>query len=101
MPLFIAVGRGTASGGEHLAYDLQALGRAIVIGQPTLGAAHRVAEFDVAGSLLLTVPAGKVINPITGTDWEGCGVVPTVLVADDVDVRLLALERAVAARRNL
>lgn len=80
LPVAILVGPGTGSGAEALAYDLQSLGRACVVGEATLGAAHRVVQFDVGGRFTLTVPAGRVTNPITGGDWEGTGVVPDVAV---------------------
>lgn len=80
LPVAILVGPGTGSGAEALAYDLQSLGRACVVGEATLGAAHRVVQFDVGGRFTLTVPAGCVTNPVTGGDWEGTGVVPDVAV---------------------
>lgn len=80
LPVAILVGPGTGSGAEALAYDLQSLGRACVMGEATVGAAHRVVQFDVGGRFTVTVPAGRVTNPITGGDWEGTGVVPDVAV---------------------
>jgi hypothetical protein len=29
------------------------------------------------------VPAGRAINPVTGTNWEGVGVVPEIKVPAD------------------
>lgn len=80
LPVAILVGAGTGSAAEALAYDLQSLGRGRVIGEPTLGAAHRVVQYDIVGRFTLTVPAGRVTNPTTGSDWEGTGVVPDVAV---------------------
>ena len=39
-PVYVLTGPTTFSGGELLAYDLQALGRATVVGEPTRGGAH-------------------------------------------------------------
>jgi len=95
LPLFVVVGSHTASGGEALAYDLQALGRAVVVGSPTLGAAHRIKQFQV-GPLVATIPCGLVTNPITGTDWEASGVRPDVEASTD-DALNRAIELASAA----
>ena len=32
---------------------------------------------------MVLIPSGRAINPITHTDWEGTGVKPDVLVAED------------------
>lgn len=83
----------TFSGGEELAYDLQALDRATVIGETTGGGAHPREAFDLTEHLQLHVPMARSVNAVTGTNWEGTGVVPDVACsADD------ALSRAVGAR---
>ena len=41
-PIFVLTSAATFSGGEALTYDLQALGRALVIGEVTGGGAHPV-----------------------------------------------------------
>ena len=87
--LIIVIGPGTASGGEALADHLQAPGRALVVGQPSIGAAHRIKEFQLTDDLVARIPSGYVVNAFTGTDWEGTGVTPDVLVqpnADPIDV---------------
>ena len=81
--------RGRTAGGEELAYDLQALKRAVVVGETTRGGAHPVDVFDLDDWFHFMVPVGRAINPITKTDWEGVGVVPDVPVAAEA-----ALEEA-------
>lgn len=66
----------TFSGGEELAYDLQALGRATVVGEVTGGGAHPRESFDLGPTLQLHVPTARSINAVTGTNWEGKGVLP-------------------------
>lgn len=83
--LVVVVGPNTASGGEALADHLQAPGRAVVVGQPSVGAAHRVKEFQLTENLVARIPSGLVVNAFTGTDWEGQGVVPDVEVPVDDD----------------
>ncbi|MEL7156736.1 MAG: S41 family peptidase [Actinomycetota bacterium] len=83
--LVVVVGPETASGGEALADHLQAPGRALVVGQPSIGAAHRIKEFQLTDELVARIPSGYVVNAFSGTDWEGTGVTPDVLVEPDAD----------------
>lgn len=94
-PVYILTSRETFSGGEGLAYDLQALKRALVIGETTGGGAHPAILFDLDDWYHVAVPNGRSVNPITKTDWEGIGVVPDVPVAADA-----ALDEAVRRATN-
>jgi hypothetical protein len=68
----------TFSGGEEVAYDLQALGRATVVGETTGGGAHPRVGFALTDSLQVHVPVARSVNATTGGNWEGVGVVPDV-----------------------
>ena len=76
VPVAVLTSGRTFSGGEELAYDLQALGRAVVVGETTGGGAHPRHGFDLGAHLQLHVPVARSVNAITGTNWEGVGVVP-------------------------
>ncbi len=77
-------GATTFSGAEALAYDLQRLGRAAVVGETTRGGAHPRRAFRVHPHLEATIPVARAVNPVTGTNWEGTGVVPDIgAVADE------------------
>lgn len=78
IPVYVLVGPNTHSAAEALAYDLQALQRATIVGEPTRGGAHPDRFFAIADQFLLTVPIAQALNPITGTNWEGTGVIPDV-----------------------
>ena len=93
--LVVIIGPETASGGEALADHLQAPGRAIVVGQPSMGAAHRIKEFQLLDGLVARIPSGLVVNAFTGTDWERRGVVPDVQVESETDVIHVATAAAV------
>ncbi|MEO8182770.1 MAG: S41 family peptidase [Deltaproteobacteria bacterium] len=82
-PVYVLTSPQTFSGGEGFAYALQAQGRALVIGQDTAGGAHPTQPYPVAGGFVLMVPWGESISPITGTNWEGIGVVPDVATPAD------------------
>ncbi|MGW2252393.1 S41 family peptidase [Kitasatospora sp. NPDC001660] len=88
-PVAVLTSDFTFSGGEELAYNLKALKRATLVGEATRGGAHPTARIPVAPHVTVTVPAARAINPVTGTNWEGVGVVPDVAVASED-----ALERA-------
>ena len=75
-PVYVLTSASTFSGGEAVAYDLQHLGRATVIGEPTRGGAHPREAFRVHPHLEVTVPVARAVNPITGGNWEGVGVIP-------------------------
>ncbi|GAA1864422.1 S41 family peptidase [Asanoa iriomotensis] len=100
-PVAVLISGTTFSGGEQLAYDLQQTGRATVVGQRSRGGAHPRRGFRIDDHLELTVPVARSVSPITGGNWEGTGVVPTVETAPDdtmaAALRLLR-ERITAGR---
>ncbi|MFE5588021.1 S41 family peptidase [Kitasatospora sp. NPDC056531] len=77
-PLYVLTSENTFSAGEELAYDLQQLGRAEVVGEATRGGAHPREGWTVHPHLELSVPVARGVNPISGTNWEGTGVRPDV-----------------------
>ncbi|MFD5080355.1 S41 family peptidase [Streptomyces sp. NPDC058371] len=77
-PLYVLTSGRTFSAGEELAYDLQQLDRAVVVGEPTGGGAHPRDGWALHPHLEATVPVGRAINPVSGTNWEGTGVQPDV-----------------------
>ena len=92
-PVFVLTSEQTFSAAEELAYDLQCLRRAVIVGATTKGGAHPVFVQALDGGFSLRVPTGRAINPITHTDWEGTGVVPDVPAAS-ADALRVALELA-------
>ena len=92
-PVWVLTSERTFSGGEDFAYTLQALGRAEVIGETTGGGAHPTRGFPITRELHIGVPFARSVNPVTGTNWQGTGVVPDVPVRAD-DARDVAYARA-------
>ncbi|MET9594503.1 S41 family peptidase [Streptomyces sp. NPDC006516] len=94
-PLYVLTSNHTFSAAEELAYDLQQLGRAVVVGEPTRGGAHPREGWTVHPHLEASIPIGRAINPVSGTNWEGAGVQPDISCApaDALD-RAHALARA-------
>ncbi|MFI5760726.1 S41 family peptidase [Streptomyces sp. NPDC051563] len=95
-PLYVLTSDSSFSAAEELAYDLQQLGRAVVVGESTRGGAHPCKGWTVHPHLEVTVPFGRAVNPVSGTNWEGVGVQPDVpcAAADALDrAHALALAR--------
>ncbi|MFJ2957979.1 S41 family peptidase [Streptomyces sp. NBC_00669] len=95
-PLYVLTSDRTFSGAEELTYDLQQLGRAVVVGERTGGGAHPREGWTVHPHLEATIPVGRAVNPVSGTNWEGTGIQPDVpcAAADALDrAHALALTR--------
>ena len=80
-PLYILTSAHTFAAAEELAYDLQSLGRATVVGEPTAGAAYTIAMGQIGEHLLVRIPIARAVNPITRSNWQRVGVAPDVPVA--------------------
>lgn len=78
VPLFLLTSAYTFSGGEEFAYDIQTQKRGTLIGEVTGGGANPGGMFPVTGDLVIFIPTGRAINPITKTNWEGVGVMPDI-----------------------
>ncbi|WP_176764141.1 S41 family peptidase [Aquimonas voraii] len=79
-PVFVLVDGDTGSGAEEFAYDLQAMQRVTLVGETTAGAATPGGYRPLAHGFVAFIPMQIVANTITGTNWEGVGVVPDVSV---------------------
>jgi hypothetical protein len=79
IPIYILAGANTGSAAEQFAYTLKHLGRAVVVGERTAGAAHttHIYEFPEVG-IEMFIPDGTTVSPVTGADWEGEGVIPDI-----------------------
>jgi hypothetical protein len=77
-PVYVLTSATTFSGGEQLSYDLQQLGRATIVGERTRGGAHAREGFTVHPHLEATISVAQSINPKSGANWEGTGVIPDI-----------------------
>ncbi len=107
-PLFIILSRDSFSGAESLAYNLQSLGRATIVGERTRGGATGVDTLRVNDRFQVNVSDVNFTSPVTRSNWEGTGVVPDVacssaealFVAHHVALERLAEKTDDAARRT-
>jgi hypothetical protein len=79
-PVYVLTSARTFSGGEAVAYDMQALKLATIVGETTGGGANPGGTAPLTQDFAMFVPGGRGENPTTGTNWEGVGVKPDVAV---------------------
>lgn len=99
--LYVLTSSRTFSGAEEFTYNVKNLERGTIVGEVTGGGAHPV-RLKVFPSLKvsMTVPYGRAINPISGTNWEGTGVEPDIEVprAQALDVAYLEALKKIRSR---
>ncbi len=90
LAVYALTSRNTFSAAEEFCYNLQNMQRGTIIGETTGGGAHPGDEHALSDQLCVSIPHGRAINPISGTNWEGTGVIPDieVLANDALDVAL-------------
>ena len=82
--VFVLTSSYTFSAAEEFTYDIKNLERGTIIGETTGGGAHpndRKAFVNL--NIGMSLPFGKAINPISGTNWEGTGITPDIEVPAD------------------
>ena len=82
-PVYILTSKDTFSGGEEFAYNLKTRQRATLIGETTRGGAHPGMSYRLHPHFDVFIPNGRAINPVTGINWEGSGVVPDIPVPQE------------------
>jgi hypothetical protein len=95
-PLYVLIDGGVASAGEAFAYDVQQFKLGELVGAKTAGGANNNKLLPVAPYFMLSVSYGRPVHAISGTNWEGTGVEPSV-PADPV--RALEVAESLALRR--
>jgi Peptidase family S41/N-terminal domain of Peptidase_S41 in eukaryotic IRBP len=80
-PVYLLTSHRTFSGGEDLCYTLQAAERAEIIGETTGGGAHPTRGYPISPAVSIAIPHARSISPVTGSNWQGTGVIPDVAVA--------------------
>ncbi len=88
-PLYVLTAQRTFSAPKSLAYELQQMRRATIVGETTGGGAHPGAWFPLDERFAIFVPLSRSISATSGGDWEGVGVKP-----DDPCPAPQALDRA-------
>jgi len=79
-PVYVLTSARTFSGGEECAYNFQTQKRATLVGETTGGGANPVRPYSVGHGIVVAIPTGRAINPVTKTNWEHVGVKPEIAV---------------------
>jgi hypothetical protein len=80
IPVVVLTGSTSFSAAEWMAFSLQRLGRATIIGERTAGGAHPVTRVPINDQFMLQTPIGQIRDPVKGQDFEGVGVTPDLAV---------------------
>ena len=81
--VYILTSNRTFSAGEEFVYGMKYQKKGIIIGEQTRGGAHLCDPFSIKDKLVLIIPTGRSINPITKSNWERVGVEPDIVTSAD------------------
>ncbi|MGB2769296.1 MAG: S41 family peptidase [Candidatus Zixiibacteriota bacterium] len=82
--LYVLTSNYTFSGAEEFTYNLKNMERATIIGDTTGGGAHPIEVKPFQNlSIGMSLPFGRAVNPVTGTNWEGTGIAPHIAVPQE------------------
>ena len=70
----------TSSAAEAFPYTLKAAKRATLIGEATWGGANPGGFVEAGDGFSVFISDGLLVNPFTGTNWEGTGATPDIKV---------------------
>ncbi len=94
VPLFLLTSDKTFSASESFAYDMKVNKRSVLVGDTTKGGANSVDLFQIDNQFEIYIPTARAINPVTGSNWEGIGVIPDISVPSET-----ALDTAIVLAR--
>lgn len=101
--VFVLTSSYTFSGAEEFSYNMKNMKRGTIIGETTGGGAHPVDRRGFANlNIGISLPFGRAINPISGTNWEGTGVEPDIAVpaAEALDAAIIEAAKALLAKTD-
>ncbi len=93
-PVYILTSARTFSAAEAFAYNMQALGRAKIVGERSRGGANPVTRELLSPRFWAIIPVAQAWNPLTRGNWQGIGVKPDIDAP--ADVALAAAQRDAA-----
>ncbi|SHG35313.1 S41 family peptidase [Pedobacter caeni] len=83
MPVYIITSKNTASAAEAFSASMQALKRATIVGDTTLGVSHQTGFFPLGNGFLAKIPFARPVSTSVFKDWEGTGVIPDVVITEE------------------
>ncbi|MEL6138395.1 MAG: S41 family peptidase [Cyanobacteria bacterium J06628_6] len=94
-PVYVLISPDMAAAAEEFAYTLQQLKRVVVVGETSAGGANPGRGYRLHDHFWMFIPTGRVVSPITDSNWQGSGVVPNFKVPCELALatgHLLALK---------
>jgi len=82
-PVYVLTSGETFSAAEEFSYNVKTNKLGTLIGETTKGGAHPGDFFQLHDNFRVFIPAGRAINPVTLTNWEGTGVHPDIAMPAD------------------
>jgi C-terminal processing protease CtpA/Prc len=101
-PVYVLVNGETGFCAEELAFTLQALKRAKIVGETTAGRAYHYRRRRLAPNFALFMPLGRSISALSKKGWDGAGVKPDIKSpeAKALEAAHVAALKAVRKRTN-
>jgi len=91
--LYVLTSDYTFSGAEEFTYNLKNMERATIIGDTTGGGAHPIEIKPFPNlNIGMSLPFGRAVNPVSGTNWEGTGIAPHIAVPQEQALDVAHLE---------
>lgn len=81
--IFILTSPRTFSAGEEFCNNMKILGRATIVGELTGGGANPGDWMSLNNVFEAFIPTGRAVNPIEKSNWEGIGIVPHHVIAEN------------------
>jgi len=96
MPLYVLIDLSAASAAEAFAYDVQQFKLGELVGSKTVGAANNNTLLPIAPGFILSISYGRPVHPVSQTNWEGVGVMPSIQASP---TRALEVAHSLALQR--
>jgi hypothetical protein len=77
-PLYVLIDGNVGSAAESFAYDVQQFKLGELVGSRTIGAANNNRFVPIAPGLMFSLSYGRPVHGVSGANWEGVGVQPSV-----------------------
>jgi len=77
-PVYILTSSFISSTGEFLSYTLKHLGKAVIVGEETMGVAYVLQKKKINNHISINIPVAIPFHPITNANWAKVGVIPDV-----------------------
>jgi C-terminal processing protease CtpA/Prc len=98
VPVYVLTSADTFSAGEGIAFALQKIGRAVIVGERTGGGGYSGNFARLPNGFAMFASAGRTFDPRSGSGWQVEGVRPDreapASEALDVALRLASAARA-------